>query len=963
MASDDLLGPDEVLGGLPARRAATLLFLIESRTAHLVAQTRETLELFLTEEMAKERERVFLDAFKLGQEPSHRPTIQDIERHAGLWASLVPPNPNLRAAVGHLLGQKYTLAVEAVPEIRAALGLDEDAVQQAYRRLYHMPLETLYTTRPTLIERLRWTWAALARWLESLPPFWTAFALTLTGTIGVSTLALPIAIAGVGLPVGLILLLGFGLISLSTLAALAEALARHGALRHQRIFLGRVVTDFLGRGGSLLLSVVVTFHTFMMLLVYYIGAPSILAEVTHVPAGLWAAGLFLCGLYFLARQSLNATVASALLVAAVNVGLILFLALLSLPHVRLEYLSYVNVPFLTTRPIDASGLRLLFGALLIIYYPHIAMANAAGVMLRRDPSARALIWGSSAALITATVIYGIWGLAVNGAVSPLSLVSRRDTALAPLAEQIGPIVQVCGVVLVVLLFGMSSIHASFGLFNLVHERLPTRSHAVVVLFRRRDRLLLRPRGTSAESLYAGLTYLGLAEGMPQCRLDIQCDGRSHYIEVAVAPRWDATALYGRRPTLRQHGFDLTLEVLHSSPERMRLRITSAMTLTYEGGWDTVGFSLTDILTFPDTQRQLVNWMMRRGEVSLAQVAAYCHETADGARRLMYRFMEQGLVRERQMQGVPHYRARLRPKRRSQLGQDIWQALEEPDQGPASTIPATHQPGNYAIIRHIWHGLLSERGRFVLSTAPMALAFLLTEYLLATGGASFPRILGFLGVVTVSLVAGIFPILLLAASRRKGEYVPDMIFRVLRYPAAAISIYLFFLANLFLHGLLIWDNPVERAAALAVGLLMLGLTLMMVWRGIFTPRLVVELRGDHRPPGRAVFALVAGGKPVQAKVRLGYPDGEQCLQAASGDVPTFPALRYATFHLPATAARELKVWVHTITPTGTSESLAARIEVCDGQETREFDLTLSDGQVIMPLSSAAPRVKIVRPETP
>jgi hypothetical protein len=34
-------------------------------------------------------------------------------------------------------------------------------------------------------------------------------------------------------------LLGFGLISLSTLAALAEALARHGAIRHHRIFLGR----------------------------------------------------------------------------------------------------------------------------------------------------------------------------------------------------------------------------------------------------------------------------------------------------------------------------------------------------------------------------------------------------------------------------------------------------------------------------------------------------------------------------------------------------------------------------------------------------------------------------------------------------------------------------------------------------------------------------------------------------
>jgi amino acid permease len=963
MASDQLLTRDEVLGGLPARRAGTLLFLIESRTAYLVAQSRETLELFLTEELAKERERVFLDAFKLGQEPPHPPTIQDIERHSGLWAALVPANSSLRAALGHLLGQKYTLTSKAVPGIRAALGLDEGAVQQAYRRLYHVPLETLYTPRPTLVERLRWAWAALARRLESLSPFWTAFSLTLTGTIGVSILALPIAIAGVGLPAGLLLLLGFGLISLSTLAALAEALARHGALRHHRIFLGRVVADYLGHESSLLLSVVGIFHAFMMLLVYYIGAPSILADITPIPASVWAVGLFLCGMYFLSRQSLNATVASALFVAAVNIGLILLLVLLALPHVHLEYLSYVKMPVLSELPFGVSGLQLLSGTLLIVYYPHISMANAAGVVLRRDPSGWALLWGSGAALVTAMVIYGIWVVAIIGAVSPLALIGHRGTALALLAAQIGPVVQACGIVLVVLLFGMSSIHAAFGLFNLVNERLPTRSHQVVMLFRRQDRLLLRPRGTSAQSLRAGLTYLGLTEGVPQCRLDIQCDGRTHHIEVAVAQRWDAAALDGRRPELRQRGLDLTLEALHTVPEWMQLQVTSAMTLIYEGGWDTIGFSLTDVVMLPDTQRQLVNWMMRRGEVSLAQVAAYRREVEDEARRPLKLLIEQGLVRERQVQGVPYYRVRLRPKRRSQLAQDIWQTLEELDKRPVKTRPTTHQPGKRAIVRHFWQVTLSKRGRFVLSVTPIVLALLLTEWLLATGGASFSHLLGFLGVVTVSLVAGVFPILLLAASRRKGEYVPGVIFWVLGYPWVAICCYLFFLANLFLHGLVIWDNPVERAAALILGMLTLVLTLVMVGRGVFAPRLVVELRDDQRPPGGAVFALVAGGKPVLADVQLGYPHGEQCVQAATGDVPTFSALRYATFHLPATAARDLKVWVHTITPTGSSESLAASLEVHDGQETKEFDLTLTGGQVIIPLSSAAPWVKIVRPEAP
>src|SRR3712207_8106993 len=59
MTSDDpfggLLDRETVLAGLPARRANTLLYLIESRTAHLVARSREAMELFLSEENAQRR--------------------------------------------------------------------------------------------------------------------------------------------------------------------------------------------------------------------------------------------------------------------------------------------------------------------------------------------------------------------------------------------------------------------------------------------------------------------------------------------------------------------------------------------------------------------------------------------------------------------------------------------------------------------------------------------------------------------------------------------------------------------------------------------------------------------------------------------------------------------------------------------------------------------------------------------
>src|SRR5919199_5399313 len=143
MPADDLLTRDEALGGLPARRAQTLLYLIESHTARLMARSREATQWFLSEEASREHDLAFVEAFALGHEPPLRPTIQDVERYAPRWAHLVPENPRLRAAVAHLLGQKYAFTGEAVPGLRAALSLDTEAVQQAYQRLYGRPLATI----------------------------------------------------------------------------------------------------------------------------------------------------------------------------------------------------------------------------------------------------------------------------------------------------------------------------------------------------------------------------------------------------------------------------------------------------------------------------------------------------------------------------------------------------------------------------------------------------------------------------------------------------------------------------------------------------------------------------------------------------------------------------------------------------------------------------------------------------
>ena len=97
---------DELLGGLPARRASTLLFAIESHTAHLVVRSRQALTHFLAQKTAEAQERAFLEALAEGRNLPVQVSIQDLERYAPQWASLVSPDPGIRASLARMIGDK-----------------------------------------------------------------------------------------------------------------------------------------------------------------------------------------------------------------------------------------------------------------------------------------------------------------------------------------------------------------------------------------------------------------------------------------------------------------------------------------------------------------------------------------------------------------------------------------------------------------------------------------------------------------------------------------------------------------------------------------------------------------------------------------------------------------------------------------------------------------------------------------
>src|SRR5260221_13281440 len=141
----------------------------------------------------------------------------------------MPENLTLQAALARLLGQKYHFTQREIPHIRQALGLDSEGVQHAFSHQYQQPLDTIYSRRVGLLEWMGWRWNKLSGWLEHLPPFWTAYALTFTEIVGASILALPIALAGVGPLAGGVFLFVIGGINVLTSPSAAEALTRRGS--------------------------------------------------------------------------------------------------------------------------------------------------------------------------------------------------------------------------------------------------------------------------------------------------------------------------------------------------------------------------------------------------------------------------------------------------------------------------------------------------------------------------------------------------------------------------------------------------------------------------------------------------------------------------------------------------------------------------------------------------------------
>jgi hypothetical protein len=102
------LSRDEVLGGLAgrsAKQAGVLLLLIETRTAQLLADSRQAAAPYSPAPTRRNQAQSYLQTVAHSREGVESVTIRDLERYAQRWADLVPDNATVRAMTAQLFGE------------------------------------------------------------------------------------------------------------------------------------------------------------------------------------------------------------------------------------------------------------------------------------------------------------------------------------------------------------------------------------------------------------------------------------------------------------------------------------------------------------------------------------------------------------------------------------------------------------------------------------------------------------------------------------------------------------------------------------------------------------------------------------------------------------------------------------------------------------------------------------------
>lgn len=929
---DELLSREEVLAGLPARRARALLFLIDQHTARHAASREVGTMSQLGERAAEARELAWVEHFAMNREPE-RPTIQEIEAAAGEWGPHVPAAPSVRAATATLLAERYPLDRRRLPRTLAALGLGEQDVADAYERQTGKPIAELWT-RSGIVERIRWTISAPGRWLEETTPARAAAALTFLTSVGQSVVVVPIAIALIGPIAAIASVAVIGLLAVSATAAMSETAARSGEMRFRGGFFGRLVAGSLGVRAALVPAGLGIIGVILPTISALVGLGLLLNIVLPLPAAGWA--IVAGGLVTLVplRGGGGGTSFGGLL----SFGLfsISMLAVLSV----LVLLLAASGDGLYTPSLGApagigveAALGIAIGNFINAYADPVYATQIGRLVLPKDPDGGGLIRGSMfgmAAFVGFTLVFG----AVVLLTLPTSdLIGLDGSVMDPLANRYGLVVTVLAGAIGIALFGMRLYGNAISLYDFVDEQLPGRKLPRVVLAAGHGRVVLADRGGEGPPI--ALAYRGNRAGKAVLSISRQVDAGDEVRERALAE--------GRAERIEEARAEM--RVLEADGERMLLELDTPLQISYDDTSALLGRGVAETLLAEDGSGALAAWLLRSGGADVATAAAHLGVEPAEARRRLDRLVADGSAR---LAAGGRYEPLLAARRRrtGALDAELWERLGQAEPG------ANTGSGEVGDARRRF-ALGGKLGRSALCSLPMVALTVLCAVLLSAGAGSVSGPLKITGVIVIGMIAGVLPPLLLVASRRRPELAGVVRGGWIVSPPILAAMMVGALVVFVLHATILWTDPIERGIAAASAVIALVVVALSFRHGSFRRTAVLDVR-EREGDGGLDLVVEHDGVVERPRLHLaGAELSEETRPELGGGEALDVAARSAT-------SRSLRVSAQRLERGGGAAALPLEVELQGAEIGEVHRLDELGGTAVFDLDAPAWTLIVRRP---
>lgn len=85
--------------------------------------------------------------------------------------------------------------------------------------------------------------------------------------------------------------------------------------------------------------------------------------------------------------------------------------------------------------------------------------------------------------------------------------------------------------------------------------------------------------------------------------------------------------------------------------------------------------IADIMSLPDEQRQIVNWIIHQQKVSLTEVVNHTNLSEDLVQQHLQNLVDKGFIAEFNNEGLSYYQPQLGSKQKSRLPKHIWDKLK------------------------------------------------------------------------------------------------------------------------------------------------------------------------------------------------------------------------------------------------------------------------------------------------